>query len=337
MMLSLVSWLAIALIAAALALAWSRRFLASAALAIANVLVFALSVFGPLRQGILGATDLASQAPIDAVHGELALYTPNLVALAPLGFLQVVTNMFVHQNLLHILGNMVMLIAFGIPFEERIGHRRFLAIYLASGLAGSITEVALNVHGSTLLMGASGAIFGIMGAFAARYPNQVVGVPVPLFLFFIRIPMRVVMGTLLYIAYQVFYILYLTVVPGDASLSHTAYGAHFSGLAVGILLGLTLLPKGRPAGGPVPVDLEAFSPFAQDKATQNVLSQMRANNDEPAVFQAWLDRFFRTATCPTCSHRVVPHHGGEIVCTQGHKFDVRKRAVIPQPISPAPR
>jgi hypothetical protein len=177
------------------------------------------------------------------------------------------------------------------------------------------------------MMGASGAIFGIMGAFAARYPNQVVGVPIPLLVFFIRIPMRVIVGALIYVAYQLFYVLYQATNP-VSSLSHTAYGAHFGGLAMGILLALTILPKpGQAAGGgpgSVAVDLGAFAPFARDSQTQNVLAQMRVNNDEPAVFQAWLDRFFRTATCPTCSHRVMPRTGGQIVCTQGHKFDVRK-------------
>ncbi|HUR62339.1 MAG TPA: rhomboid family intramembrane serine protease [Candidatus Thermoplasmatota archaeon] len=325
---SSVSLLAVAVIVAALGVAWSRRFLASAALIIANVVVFVLTLLGPVRHGVLGAVDGPSAiAPIAAIHGELGLYTPNLVALRPIGALQLVTNLFVHEGLLHIFGNMVMLFAFGMPFEERIGHRRFLAIYLAAGLAGSLVETFLQVDSATLMMGASGAVFGIMGAFAARYPNQVVGVPLPLLFFLIRIPMRVIVGALLYVAYQLFYVLYLATSP-ESSLSHIAYGAHFGGLAMGILLALTVLPKAghERSGGPgsVAVDLGAFTPFARDSQTQKVLAQMRVNNDEPAVFQAWLDRFFRTATCPTCSHRVMPRHGGQIVCTQGHKFDVRK-------------
>jgi membrane associated rhomboid family serine protease len=337
-MMSTVSWVAVAIIAAALAVAWSKRFLASGALAIANVAVFLLTMFGPARIGIEGAIDgLAATAPISAIHGELALYTPNLVKLQPLGGLQLVTNLFVHEGLLHILFNMITLIAFGLPFEERIGHRKFLAIYVAAGLAGSLAETLLSVGSATLMMGASGAIFGIMGAFATRYPNQVVGVPIPLGFLFFRVPMRVIVGALLYVALQLFYVLYAASVQGGAT-DHTAYGAHFGGLAMGILLALTVLPKPGQAGsgqGPVAVDLGAFSPFARDPQTQSVLAQMKSNNDEPAVFQAWLDRFFRTATCPTCSHRVMPRHGGQIVCTQGHKFDVRKSAPAAAP-APAP-
>lgn len=326
MILSAVSWIAVAVIVAALGVAWSKKFLASAALMIANVAVFVLTILGPFRQGVLGAADGPSAlAPIHAIHGELGLYTPNLIALRPLGGLQLVTNLFVHEGLLHLFGNMIILYAFGMPFEERVGHRRFLVIYLAAGLAGSLAQTFLSIDSPTLMMGASGAIFGIMGAFAARYPNQVVGVPIPLFFFLIRIPMRVIVGALVYVGYQLFYVLYQTTNP-VSSLSHTAYAAHFGGLGMGILLALTVLPKPGAQGGPgsVAVDLGAFTPFARDSQTQNVLAQMRVNNDEPAVFQAWLDRFFRTATCPTCSHRVMPRHGGQIVCTQGHKFDVRK-------------
>jgi membrane associated rhomboid family serine protease len=335
MMLSPVSWIAVAIIAAAILVAWSKRFLASATLAIANVAVAVLTFFGPQRAGAIGAIDPINAVFVrSAIHNELGLYTPNLIALHPIGALQLVTNLFVHENLLHILGNMIVLVAFGLPFEERVGHRRFLLIYFAAGLAGSLAETFLSLGSPILMMGASGAIFGIMGAFATRYPNQVVGVPVPLLFLFIRIPMRVIVGALIYVAYQLFYV--LSQATGSAT-DHTAYGAHFGGLAMGILLALTILPKpGRhgPGQAPVAVDLGAFAAFARDPQTQNVLAQMRSNNDEPAVFQAWLDRFFRTATCPTCSHRVMPRHGGQIVCTQGHKFDVRKAA--PAAASPAP-
>jgi hypothetical protein len=82
--------------------------------------------------------------------------------------------------------------------------------------------------------------------------------------------------------------------------------------------------KVRAHRNPVAVDLVALGPFARDTGTSQALAQMKANHDEPQIFQAWLDRFFRTATCPTCQHKVMPRHHGEIVCTQGHRFDVRQ-------------
>ncbi|HEX2066157.1 MAG TPA: rhomboid family intramembrane serine protease [Candidatus Thermoplasmatota archaeon] len=337
MPLLMVSWIAVALIAVALAVAWSRRFLASGTLAIANVVVFLLTLLGPTRQGILGASGPASEATLPVIQGELGLYTPNLLALQPLGGLQLLTNLFVHEGILHILFNLIVLLAFGLPFEERIGHRRFLGIYLASGIAGSLVETLLGLGGQpVLMMGASGAIFGIMGAFATRHPNQVVGVPVPLLIFFFTVPMRVIVGALLNVVLQLFYVFYAATVQGGAT-DHTAYGAHFGGLGMGILLAVTLLRKpAEHARGPVAVDLGAFQPFARDAQTQSVLAQMRSNHDEPAVFQAWLDRFFRTATCPTCSHRVMPRHGGQVICTQGHKFDVRKGGPSPRPAPATP-
>ena len=311
MVLSLVSLLAVAVMLAAIALGWSRRFLAAGALAIANVVVTLLSTFGP-----------QAGTSLSTVQAELALWTPNLVNDPALGAAQVFTSMFVHADFLHLLGNLIILLAFALPFEERVGHRLFLAIYLLSGVAGTLVQATVASH-AILLMGASGAIFGIIGAFAASYPNLVVPLPLPLFVIMLFVRMRVWIAALVFTALQLLYM--ATIASDAASGDHTAYFAHLGGVASGALLGLTLV-KGRVRAhrNPVAVDLGALSPFARDAGTTAALAQMRSNHDEPQIFQAWLDRFFRTATCPTCGHRVMPRHHGEIVCTQGHRFDVRQ-------------
>ena len=302
-LLSPLGWVAVAVIGVALAAALSKRFPATGALLLANVVVFLLELGQPSLQDAL------------ALHGD------QLVGLHAVGFLQLLTSMFAHLGFLHILGNMVFLWAFGVPFEERIGARRFVAIYLVSGLVGSLVQAwALHAEGLPWLfvqmLGASGAIFGIMCAFAAKYPNQVIAVP----LMFIFMRTRVVFGALFWLALEV-----MQVVVRDPT-SQIGHFAHLAGGAAGALLAVTLLrhvvPKGK--GGPIAIDLVALGDFAHDGATKDVLSHMRQNHDEPEVFQAWLDRFFRTATCPTCKHRVMPRHRGEVVCTQGHTFDVRQ-------------
>jgi hypothetical protein len=130
-------------------------------------------------------------------------------------------------------------------------------------------------------------------------------------------------GAILFGALQ---LLYLSFVASDtATADNTAYFAHLGGLAGGTLGGFLLVRgKVRVLRNPVAVDLGALGPFARDLGTSQALAQMKANHDEPQIFQAWLDRFFRTATCPTCQHKVMPRHHGEIVCTQGHRFDVRQ-------------
>lgn len=321
--------------ALALGAALSRRFVATGAIVIANLAIFLLTLFGP------GATVLHTPSgdqplplghPFTAVQADLALYPPNLLELLPIGVLQTFTSMFVHADIWHIAVNMIFLWAFGMPFEERIGARRFVLIYLVSGVVGALAQVAAGVltgDSPVPMLGASGAVFGIMCAFAAKYPNQVIGVPVPVILILIRIPMRVLYGALIYVALEVVQIVALVRMGGSTNVGHFA---HLFGGAAGILLALTLLRHVLAAGkkGPIAIDLVALGDFARDAPTKDVLAHMRQNHDEPEVFQAWLDRFFRTATCPTCSHRVMPKHRGEVVCTQGHSFDVRqdKRAKL---------
>lgn len=307
-----VSLLAIVIILAALAVAWSRRFLAAGTLAIANIAIFILSAFGPRY-----ALDTGS---IAVIHAELALFSPNLASDLGLAAIQVVTSMFVHADFLHLFGNMLVLLVFGLPFEERIGGRRFLVVYLLGGLVGTLAQLAVTLPEGILLMGASGAIFGIIGAFAASYPNIVVPVPVSVIIMTFFVRMKVWIGAILMGILQL-----VSMALSAYGNSNTAFFAHLGGLAGGILLGWTLVKGKAPAHrAPVAVDLEALSPFARDSGTASALAQMKSNHDEPQIFQAWLDRFFRTATCPQCSHKVMPRHHGEIVCTQGHRYDVRR-------------
>lgn len=314
MPLSPVSLVAIAVMLAALAVAWSRRFLAAGALAIANVVVFLFTAFGP--QFVLEGGET-----LPVIHGELALFSPNLAEDPPLALLQVFTSMFVHADFAHLVGNMIVLLLFGLPFEERIGARRFLVVYLLAGLVGTLAQVAITLPEAIFLMGASGAIFGLIGAFASSYPNSIVPVPITAIIITFFVRMKVWIGAILMGALQLLSMAFFSTYGG----SRTAFFAHLGGLAGGILLGWTLVKGKAPAHrSPVAVDLEALSPFARDAGTAAALTQMRSNHDEPQIFQAWLDRFFRTASCPQCSHKVMPRHHGEVVCTQGHRFDVRR-------------
>ncbi|MCA1818874.1 MAG: hypothetical protein LC620_02280, partial [Halobacteriales archaeon] len=134
-----------------------------------------------------------------------------------------------------------------------------------------------------------------------------------------------VYGALLWVAYNLVYV--FASVRDPAAGGNVGYFAHLiGGLAGAVLAVVTLrhVSKAPGRGGPIAIDLGALGEFAHDAPTRDVLAHMRQNNDEPEVFQAWLDRFFRTATCPTCKHKVMPRHRGEVVCTQGHTFDVRQ-------------
>ncbi|MES2153585.1 MAG: rhomboid family intramembrane serine protease [bacterium] len=320
MVLSPWSWAAIAVMVLALGIAWSKKFVATGTLLIANLVIFVLQLAAPKADPYAAASAVTTQLSFDGV---------NLATHQPIGYLQTFTAMFLHDpgNLLHILGNSIFLYAFGMPFEERIGARRFVAIYVLGGIAATLVQFVFTPTGIGL--GASGAIAAIMGAFAAKYPRLVVPLPVPIFVIMMMIPVPVLLGVGLFLLLQ---IVNVAALPGGLAHIGVGYAAHIGGLAFGVLLSFLLLRRVSSGGrseGRVVVDLPKLAPFARDDATRRVLEHMQSNHDEPEVFQAWLDRFFRTATCPTCTHKVLPGRLGQVVCTQGHKFDVRMTTAKP--------
>jgi len=84
----------------------------------------------------------------------------------------ILTAMFMHAGWMHIIGNMVFLWAFGPEIEDSMGPLKYLVFYLLSGLAASLTQLALMPHSTVPNLGASGAIAGVMGAFIVTYPRD---------------------------------------------------------------------------------------------------------------------------------------------------------------------
>ncbi len=88
-----------------------------------------------------------------------------------LNLASLVTSMFLHGGWLHILGNMLFLWVYGRNVEDLIGGTRFLALYLACGVAAAIVQIISNPYSRVPTIGASGAIAGIMGAYLIRLPR----------------------------------------------------------------------------------------------------------------------------------------------------------------------
>lgn len=94
---------------------------------------------------------------------------------------QLITYLFLHGGFWHILLNMLGLFFFGPETERAIGAGRFIALYLVSGILGGLGWILLTGHGGGVCLGASGAVFGVLGAFAALFPDR----PVTLLVFFV--------------------------------------------------------------------------------------------------------------------------------------------------------
>jgi membrane associated rhomboid family serine protease len=161
-------------------------------------------------------------------------------------FLSVLTAMFIHAGWLHLLGNMLFLYVFGNNVEDRLGRFHFLLFYVVGGYIATYGFALLNPTAATPLVGASGAIAAVLGAYLYLYPKAKVTSLVP-FLFFLplRFPAWAVLGS--WFVLQLPSIQHLLGVPTDDTV---AYIAHVSGFIAGFLY--ALLALGHRRTGPPP-------------------------------------------------------------------------------------
>ena len=102
---------------------------------------------------------------------------------AAFSWVAVFTSMFLHGGFLHFGGNMLYLWIFGDNVEDRMGHGRFLVFYLLCGVAAALAQAIINPDSVVPMVGASGAIAGVMGAYFVLYPRSRIVTLVPLFVF----------------------------------------------------------------------------------------------------------------------------------------------------------
>src|SRR5581483_5585784 len=86
-------------------------------------------------------------------------------------YVTVLTSMFMHGGWLHIIGNMWFLWVFGNNIEDSMGHARFVLFYLLCGIAAAATQIMVDPHSRVPMVGASGAISGVLGAYVVLYPK----------------------------------------------------------------------------------------------------------------------------------------------------------------------
>ena len=160
--------------------------------------------------------------------------------------LSVLWSMFLHAGWLHLLGNMLFLVVFGNNIEDRMRKLPYLVFYLASGYVAAYGFALANPGSTAPLIGASGAISGILGAYLVLYPRARVWSLVPFLLFLpLRIPAWLVLG--LWFVLQWVYSAGMAA-PGAGSV---AYLAHVFGFLAGVLVGLAMRAVAGPPG-PVP-------------------------------------------------------------------------------------
>jgi rhomboid family protein len=168
--------------------------------------------------------------------------------LSPLDFTPFLTNTFLHGGWLHIILNLWTLYIFGPALEDRLGPARFLVLYLLAGIAASVTHAAFNAASPVPVLGASGAIAGVIAAYAVRFPYAWVRVIVPILFIplFFSIPALVFAGLWFFI--QVWQGASELLTP-FAAAAGIAWWAHIGGFIAGWVLLPLLEPATAASGG----------------------------------------------------------------------------------------
>lgn len=225
--------------------AWATTLLLAA-----NVLVFGYQLAEPavtygwsvVPVELTAGEDLVNAAPIPeedpTARIESAADLPQRPAPLGVVYLTVLTAMFMHGGWGHIAGNMLYLWIFGDNVEHRFGTARFVLFYLASGVAATLTQVAMQPAGVVPNLGASGAIAGVLGAYLVLFPrNRVQAV----FIFrVVTVPAVLVLG--LWIALQ--FVNQWGATAATEETGGVAYGAHIGGFLCGMALAVLLRATG---------------------------------------------------------------------------------------------
>ena len=151
------------------------------------------------------------------------------------GYLTLLSSMFLHGGLMHLGGNMLFLWIFGDNMEDEMGHGGFLLFYLLSGVGAALAQFAAAPYSPVPMVGASGAIAGVMGGYLLLFPKARVDI-LFIFIVFFRIfpvPAWVMLG--LWFGLQ-----FINGVSADLNAGGVAYWAHAGGFIAGFLLTLPL-------------------------------------------------------------------------------------------------
>jgi membrane associated rhomboid family serine protease len=188
--------------------------------------------FSAVPLEITTGADLVDAIPITIAGQEY------LVPQAPGPFpiqLTLLTSMFMHAGWLHLAGNMLFLWVFGDNVEHRAGAILFVAVYLGTGLVGSLAQIWSDATSPIPSLGASGAISGILGAYLVLFPRN--RVTVFIFRFVTQVPALAAIG--LWIVFQLINGLGAAVISSE-TVGGVAYLAHIGGFAAGLVAGFLL-------------------------------------------------------------------------------------------------
>jgi membrane associated rhomboid family serine protease len=284
-------WVALILAAIAISTAYSAWKQTSFSIIVSATCIFAFMV-----------ELIADQSTASGIMSELGFRPTDLTH--PARFYTLLTSMYTHASFSHIFLNLLGLIFIGMMFEQRIGTRPFILLYFLSGLVGTLVFAALHWNSAALVVGASGAISGVLGGFARLFPNErlsmiIMVFPLP------PMPIWTIVGI---------FVLIQMLLSGVSS--GIAFEAHLGGLAAGILLApmvvkIPLNKRVKRMASPSSIRKLATTP-----ELQSILRRIE-EEELPDVKSAWIEHFLSKARCPYCGSPLKATKE-TIVCEKGH-------------------
>lgn len=212
----------------------------SRSIPIVTVILIILNLYIFFRQSIMPEPELER---FFIQYGLIpALFTERLQDYSWFGLLYapLVTSFFLHGSWFHVLFNMLYLWIFGDNIEDRLGHFRFILFYFLSGILANTAHFLTDINSPIPLVGASGAIAGVLGAYFITFPRARVTSLIFVFIFFTIREIPAVVFLLFWFAINLFQGL-----SNSGSMSNTAWWAHIGGFLVGMIL-MLLLKKREP-------------------------------------------------------------------------------------------
>ena len=218
------------------------------------------------------------------------------------------TSMFLHANTFHIFFNMLFLCFVGMPLEQRIGSKNFMIIYVLSGLIGSFAQYSIGSPG----IGASGAVLGILGAFAYLYPHEKFTV------FLLFIPLRNV--PIMFIA--AFYLAMDLIFQMSGTAQGIGHLAHIGGIVSGFLIAALMKRKGRvkvyrasTGGTKININKKKLNVYELYNILRNKEKiELALNEDIPEVQRAIVENIIEEGRCPRCGEK-LKIKGSRVECT----------------------
>jgi membrane associated rhomboid family serine protease len=177
---------------------------------------------------------------------ELAIFL-QIYGVVPGAFIPstLLTSMFLHGGWSHVIGNMWYLWIFGDNVEDRLGHTRFLVFYLLCGFAAAFGQIVMEPESTLPMIGASGAIAGVMGAYFLLYPQSRVLTLIPLIIFWDIIELPAIMLLGFWFLMQLFSAGAIAVTASTGG-GGVAFMAHVAGFITGMIAVLVLRKRERP-------------------------------------------------------------------------------------------